>query len=865
MKTTLLKRLITIFLFSQGFVQTALAQALPAQFPDSLFTPYYHQRKSLFAKLPASSSDILFLGNSITDGGEWGELFNDERIKNRGISGDFSVGVMNRMQDLTKDNPAKIFLLIGINDLSRGISPDSIAKNIFSMVKFINEVSPATRFYVQSVLPVNPQLKKFSGHTNKSKEVLVLNRILQNNQAKLRYSFINLYDHFVDQNGFLSTEYTNDGLHLTGNGYLLWKHLVFPYVYDLPQKPSLLPAPQEISWEKGFFLLPNCKSILVKGKELDNELHLLRSILAEAGASPLQLAASKNEGPSIQLELTEKPVSNNSKESYRLSVAPSHIRIVSSSSHGIFNALQTLRQLARDKVMVPATEITDWPAFPWRGFMIDVGRNFVSVGMLKQIIEKMALTKYSVFHFHATEDIAWRFPVSKYPQLVAPANMLRNKGLYYTETDIRELMAFCKQRHIEFVPEIDMPGHSAAFQRAMHTDMQTPSGKEYVKEILDEICNKYDFNYLHIGADEVKITDTSFVPEMTQFLRQRGKQVIGWQPGGNYDLKTIRQLWLGKQLPINQHLIKMIDSRHLYLNHMDPLEAVVTLFNRQIGDRPGADSSMMGATLCLWNDRVVSREEDLLRMNPVYPGLLAFSERSWLGGGSPGWVANLTGVDSTAFNDFESRLMEMKRLHFSDDEFPYIAQRAIRWNLYGPFDNEGDLSKKFPPETSSTYLPNTAPALMAKGGTVILRHWWFPVVKGLLEKVKDSTTWYAHAKFWADQADEIDCWIGFSNFSRSYATHTASLGEWDSKGSRIWLNGKEVPAPLWKYPGRKGHLEEPLLDEGYEFRTPTRLKVQQGWNEVLLKLPVAKLSNSDSQNPVKWMFTFVPLDSKLIF
>ena len=104
-----------------GFTQVTLPV-----FSDSLFTTYYHQRATLFSLLPKSDSDILFVGNSITDGGEWGEQFNDLRIKNRGISGDITTGVMHRLSDIASGRPAKVFLLIGVNDVARGTSTDSI-------------------------------------------------------------------------------------------------------------------------------------------------------------------------------------------------------------------------------------------------------------------------------------------------------------------------------------------------------------------------------------------------------------------------------------------------------------------------------------------------------------------------------------------------------------------------------------------------------------------------------------------------------------------------------------------------------------------------------------------------------------------
>jgi hypothetical protein len=113
------------------FSLSVFGQLKKPSLPDSLFTTYYHQQVSHFKTLPKTNADIIFIGNSITEGAEWSELLGDNRIKNRGISGDVSAGVINRIGEVAQRKPAKVFLMIGVNDLSRGIAPDSVLKNIF--------------------------------------------------------------------------------------------------------------------------------------------------------------------------------------------------------------------------------------------------------------------------------------------------------------------------------------------------------------------------------------------------------------------------------------------------------------------------------------------------------------------------------------------------------------------------------------------------------------------------------------------------------------------------------------------------------------------------------------------------------------
>src|SRR5690606_846765 len=105
------------------------------------------------------------------------------------------------------------------------------------------------------------------------------------------------------------------------------------------------------------------------------------------------------------------------------------------------------------------------------------------------------------------------------------------------------------------------------------------------------------------------------------------------------------------------------------------------------------DSAVWGGTLCLWHDRAVACGDDVLKMNPVYPGMLAFAERSWAGGGQHEWVANISEGDEEGFAAFEARLLHHRQLNFQDKPFPYVRQSYLRWKLYGPYDNGGNLDK----------------------------------------------------------------------------------------------------------------------------------------------------------------------------
>ncbi|WP_184542041.1 family 20 glycosylhydrolase [Mucilaginibacter sp. FT3.2] len=831
------------------------AQVRLPLYPDSLFSTYYQQRATHFKTLPQTTGDIIFLGNSITDGAEWNELFGDYHIKNRGISGDVSAGVIARLPEVANRKPAKVFLLIGVNDLSRNVTPDSLVKNIMLIAGYLHETSPATQVYVQSILPVNKIYNKFGTHTGKSAQIAEVNSKLQMQAAGHRYVYINIHDAFCGPDGLLRPDLTNDGLHLKGEGYLIWKHLLYPYVFNLQLKPALLPGPQSLKWMQGLFPFYKCSAIIAD-KGLVNEVGVLEQLLKANGAQYISQDSIGGK-PYIKLTLGRVKAPHNQEEAYHLRVTEHAVQITANTPHGIFNGIKTLVQLLRDNVALDACDITDWPAFAWRGYMVDVGRNYQSVTQLKQQIDMMALYKMNVFHFHLTESIAWRLVIQKYPQLTLPGNMLRDKGRFYSTEDILELQHFCKERHIEFVPEIDMPGHSDAFKRAFHVDMQSDTGIRILKDIIREVCETYKPAYLHIGGDEVKISNAAFLPGICRTVEQYGTKTIGWSPGGNLPATTVRQLWMKEGA--TSKTVKYIDSRHMYLNHMDPLESVVTLFYRMIGDVPVGNNNVLGGEICLWNDRVVNKEEDVLTMNPVYPAMLAFAERSWKGGGQPGWTATIASADTSALNnfkEFESRLLDQKQQYFKGLPFPYYRQADMVWTFHGPYKNGGNLTTKFKPETDTLFRDGTS--FTAIGGTLVLRHWWQPLVKGLLTQPEENTTWYATAKIWSNEQGYKNCWIGFNNLSRSYTTDTPGPNLWDDKQSAVWVNGCLVDPPVWKYAGRKGNLEWPLVDEGYEYRQPARILFKQGWNNILVKLPVAGFKENSPGNAVKWMFTFLP-------
>lgn len=213
-----------------GAMSLIIAGAFAQQSPK--YSTYYYQRASLFEQLPVASDDIVFIGNSITDGGEWTELFQDGKVKNRGISGDICMGVYDRLEPILKGKPAKIFLLIGINDVSRGTPADTIVSHIDKIAQRIGEECPETELYLQSILPVTDHYNMFGGHTSRWEMIPYINSEIQTLCKEKGLTYIDLFSHFVDPaTGKMNPAYTNDGLHLLGNAYVRWVEIVKPYVF----------------------------------------------------------------------------------------------------------------------------------------------------------------------------------------------------------------------------------------------------------------------------------------------------------------------------------------------------------------------------------------------------------------------------------------------------------------------------------------------------------------------------------------------------------------------------------------------------------------------------------------------------------
>ncbi len=208
--------LIPLFAGAQNVTNQHLFDTIP-------FIPEHTPvRLKAFAAEPILLGRVIFLGNSITEMGDWKKVLNDTTVLNRGIGGDITFGVLKRLKDITDRQPAKVFILLGINDIGKDIPDAVIADNYLKIVKEIHLKSPQTKIFVESILPLNSTMPNFPQHYDKEEHVLAVNKLLKGNATVGNYTFIDIFHLFIDADGRLKSEFSYEGLHLKPAAYVIW-------------------------------------------------------------------------------------------------------------------------------------------------------------------------------------------------------------------------------------------------------------------------------------------------------------------------------------------------------------------------------------------------------------------------------------------------------------------------------------------------------------------------------------------------------------------------------------------------------------------------------------------------------------------
>ena len=584
-------------------------------------------------------------------------------------------------------------------------------------------------------------------------------------------------------------------------------------------------------------------------------------------------------------------------EAYTLEITANTINITAVTNTGVIRAAQTLAQLAEGWTGTKGFEaltMTDWPAFKLRGYMHDVGRSFISIEELIKQIKLFSRFKINTFHWHLTENQAWRFQINAYPQLTESENMSRFPGEFYTQQDAKDLLAVAKKHGVIVIPEIDMPGHSEAFTEAMGFGMQTEEGKVALKKILDEVAEVFsDVPYIHIGGDEVSTT-AAYLNEMIAYAESKGTNFKGglWNPingiGQDALNHTLAQMWGTRGYLASGKA--NIDCRYNYTNHFDVFADLVGIYKSNIYYHEKGTTEVAGAISGCWNDRKVADEKAIMAQNNVWANVIATAERAWMGGGKQ-YIDNMTntpanlkvdgghggvmlpnsGEEYEEFKSWEERFLFHKANSLKNEPIPYVKQTNVRWRITDAFPNGGSETAAFGPEaegiTASTdLLPETFThegktyyTGMATGAGIYLVHTWADQVEGYykINTQPFNHTAYAWTYVYSPVEQTVGAQIEFQNYSRSEQDGAAPAGKWDHFGSKIWVNGEEIAAPTWENTGVSVSSKEVMLkNENFPGRKPIEVTLKQGWNKVFLKLPYM----NTGYRLKKWMFTCVFTD-----
>ena len=551
----------------------------------------------------------------------------------------------------------------------------------------------------------------------------------------------------------------------------------------------------------------------------------------------------------------ETPLYGYPAEAYTLEVDDSTVRISAVTERGVIRARNTLAQLQQGVGdSLPQIAITDWPAFPLRGYMHDTGRSYIPIDTLMRHIELLSQLKINTFHWHLTENQAWRLAIDAFPQLTADTAMTRHPGGFYTKDECRRLEAAAAELGVTVIPEIDMPGHSAAFRRAMGFDMQSDEGEEALRVILREAAEAFPLApYFHIGGDEVPIRRAGFLRRMTDFVRSLGYKAVVWNPiHGTVINDTVgadmTHMWGSAGRKVEG--LPNIDSRYIYANHFDPFADVASILRSNIYYQPQASPEVAGAIVGIWNDRLLPDAKAIVRDNSFYPSVAAIAERAWRGGGE-GYVEELgcllpvSGEGLKEVADWERRFLYQKEHLLEGEAVPYVAQTNIRWRVSEPVALDAE--------------PDTTRWRPAAGGTVYLRHTWGDIVPGMFRGVKPG----CKVKMWTRVWNPVDTVCGAivetQNYSRSERDLAPEPGQWDRRGSEIRVNGERLVPPVWANSGQPIDNEKLLLNENATARRPVLVHLHKGWNTIEADLPYV---DAEGVRLDKWMLTFVLTDSE---
>lgn len=484
------------------------------------------------------------------------------------------------------------------------------------------------------------------------------------------------------------------------------------------ERYPLIPYPTELNARSENFIITPATTIVSSSENFHNEAKLLAELFENSFGKPLGL---KTNGKSDGILLKYDP-SIKEQEGYRLDINKNRITLSARTPAGMFRAVQTIRQLLPPSIEVkgdqtisrlslPGVKIKDEPAYEWRGMHLDVSRHFFSIDYVKKMLDLMALYKFNKFHFHLTDDQGWRIEIKKYPKLteegawrtfnnqdsacmqlskenpdfiIDPKHIINRNGKtlyggFYTQEQLRDLVKYAAARHIEVIPEIDMPGHmmaaidaypylscsgESAFGELFSIPICPclPSTYQFAEDIFTEVMDIFPSKYIHIGGDEVDRTywaksdackelmereglentaelQSYFIHKMEAFFHSKGRELIGWDEvleGGISSTALIMywRTWVPKA-PIeaakNGNKVIMTPGEPLYFDAIPDKTSLSRVYHFNPipnGLTPFEQKAIIGAQANIWTEMIPSENRAEYMM---MPRMTALSEVVWTG------------------------------------------------------------------------------------------------------------------------------------------------------------------------------------------------------------------------------------------
>jgi N-acetyl-beta-hexosaminidase len=485
---------------------------------------------------------------------------------------------------------------------------------------------------------------------------------------------------------------------------------------------AIIPAPQKMEFQSGYFRLAPDTQIYTDSASTDTGKALIARLSKSMGwrfkingkTTPDQevlnhdgiLLTTHNADPSL------------GDEGYELTVFTNRIIVRAASQAGLFYGVQTLLQLLPPEIFssnevkgvewqMPCVQITDWPRFKWRGLMLDVSRHFFTKSEVEQLLDAMALHKINMFHWHLTDDQGWRIEIKKYPRLTSVGAWRDGVGFglasnstttygpdgryggFYTQDDIREVVAYAAARHITVVPEIEMPGHSLAalaaypqfgtsdgpftipMQAGVNPGIYSPAKAgtfQFLDDVLTEVFQLFPGRYIHIGGDEVPPgpwehdaacqalmkreglktpaeLESWFIKRIEKFVNAHGKTLIGWSEiaRGGLAQNAVVMDWIGggKEAASQEHDVVMTPTSYCYFDSYQsrdlstepraiggflPLQKVYSFEPVPAGLAPEFQKHILGVQGNMWTEYIPNlRHVEYM----AFPRLTALAEVAW--------------------------------------------------------------------------------------------------------------------------------------------------------------------------------------------------------------------------------------------